>query len=136
MTELNKFGAVIKFVDELEKKILDFYEAKQNISGLPDYFPALVRGAKKRFSTVERVRREMVNEMLLEPIADLHADLPDTSSGEEPTEVVKAALALEAEAKEFYERTAEVIKNIAPSACRTFKRFAKESAKRIQMLQS
>jgi hypothetical protein len=69
MVELNNFGAIFAFAIELEKRLHAYYTA----AGLP----AKAADADKRRITMERVRRENVTEIKLEPIEGLHeADFP------------------------------------------------------------
>ena len=61
---LNQFGAIMTFAIELETQIRDYYQA----AGSEDR----AKEADKRRSNLERVRRENVTEIKLEPIDGLH----------------------------------------------------------------
>ncbi len=63
---LNTFGAVFTFAIELEAQLSAYY------GGLDD--AAMAKAADKRRKKLERVRRENVVEITLEPIAGLDAD--------------------------------------------------------------
>ncbi|MFN8527330.1 MAG: hypothetical protein U0670_01820 [Anaerolineae bacterium] len=66
MTDINTFGAVMSFAIELESKLRDYYQA----AGSAEKSAA----SEKRRQTLERVRRENVTEIKLEPINDLHEE--------------------------------------------------------------
>ena len=63
MTDINSFGSVMAFAIALEAQLRDLASAV----GQTDYAAA----CEKRRSTLERVRRENVTEIKLEPITDL-----------------------------------------------------------------
>ncbi len=77
MASLNTFGAVFSFAIELETRLSAYY------SGIGD--SAMAKAADKRRKKLERVRRENVVEITLEPIAGLDADdyALDLSDGSE-----------------------------------------------------
>ncbi|MEO8612803.1 MAG: hypothetical protein ABI690_33220 [Chloroflexota bacterium] len=88
MTSLSTFGAIMTYAIELEARLHDYYQAAGN--------PDRAREADKRRSKLERVRRESVLEITLEPIDGLSEDnyvlkLDDTSAGgQSATEKVAA----------------------------------------------
>ena len=76
MASLNTFGAILTFAIELEARLRDYYQAVGNSSRAAD--------ADKRRANLERVRRENVTEIKLEPIegldeANYALNLDDTS---------------------------------------------------------
>lgn len=77
MNALNSFGAVMTYAIELETRLRDYYQAAGESIRAAD--------SDKRRQTLERVRRENVTEIKLEPITDLDEadyalDLTDTSA--------------------------------------------------------
>lgn len=75
--DLGTFGAIIKFALEIEGKASDFYNdlgeyAKDAV--LVELLRELVTRGQKRIQTLERIRRENVTEMILEPIEGLDSD--------------------------------------------------------------
>jgi hypothetical protein len=66
MATLNTFGAILSFAIELEAGLCNYY---QELGA-----PADAKAADKRRKKLERVRRENVVEITLEPIAGLNAD--------------------------------------------------------------
>jgi hypothetical protein len=113
MTQLNSFGSVFTFAIELETRLRDYYSAAGDASRATD--------ADKRRINLERVRRENVTEIKLEPIEGLHEDdyaldLSDTSPAGQK--------AVEAAAVRFYTDTAPTI-NVR-EAQRALERCAKQ----------
>src|SRR5215510_7483285 len=88
MSSLNTFGAIMTYAIELEGRLHDYYKAAGNADR--------AREADKRRSKLERVRRESVLEITLEPIDGLSEDnyglkLDDTSAaGQTAVEKVAA----------------------------------------------
>ena len=65
MTELNSFGSVLTFAIALETQLRDMHQAAGRA--------ALADLAEKNRQKLERVRRENVVEITLEPISGLNA---------------------------------------------------------------
>lgn len=94
MGELNAFGAILTYAIEMEGRIADYYRQMSS---------ARAADADKRRSNLERVRRENVTEIKLEPIeglteADYTLNLSDLSPAGQQ--------AVEATAARFYADTA------------------------------
>ena len=95
MASLNTFGAIMTFAINLETRLRDYYQSASEAARAAD--------ADKRRTTLERVRRENVTEIKLEPIdgldeADYALDLADTSAA--------GQTAVEGIAAQFYADTA------------------------------
>lgn len=88
MNEINTFGAVMEFAIELERRIRD-YASNENE---PDYSSACGR----RISTLERVRRENVVEIMLEPIQGLSREHYVLDTADHSQDALKAAAAVAA----------------------------------------
>ncbi len=88
MTSLNSFGSIMTYAIELETRLRDYYKAAGN--------EERAKETDKRRQNLERVRRENVTEIKLEPIAGLHEDdytlnLDDTSAaGQKAAEQIAA----------------------------------------------
>ena len=88
MTALNSFGSILAYAIELETRLRDYYTGVGDSSRAAD--------ADKRRSNLERVRRENVTEIKLEPIegldeADYALDLSDMSeAGQKAVERIAA----------------------------------------------
>mgnify|MGYP001402987682 CR=1 FL=1 len=98
MTAINSFGSIFTFAIELETRLRDYYTSAGDAARAAD--------ADKRRVNLERVRRENVTEIKLEPIEGLHEadytlDLADTSpDGQAKVEAIAA---------KFYEDVAPTI---------------------------
>ena len=116
MATLNTFGAVLTFAIDLETQLSDYY------SGIGD--AAMAKAAEKRRKKLERVRRENVVEITLEPIVGLSADdyAPDLSDGSADGQAAAARVAAQ-----FYADAAPKI-NVR-AAQRALERCGKEHAK-------
>jgi hypothetical protein len=66
MASLNTFGAILTYAINLEARMRDYYQAAGNA--------ARAQGSDKRRQTLERIRREYVVEITLEPIDGLDED--------------------------------------------------------------
>lgn len=98
MSQLNTFGAILSFAIELEGQIAAYYRSMGDAARAAE--------AEKRRSNLERVRREHVTEIKLEPIEGLNEtnyalNVSDTSPAGQK--------ALEATAARFYEDVAPKI---------------------------
>ena len=124
--ELGTFGAIVSFAMALEEQAASFYE--QETAARPaELFDELARGSRKRLRRLERARREMVAEMILESISGLETEnySPEVNSG---GDLLPQARALEEAAARFYRDAADKmpIKEVE----RLFRRLAKENEKR------
>lgn len=118
MASLNTFGAILTFAIELESRIHDYYAGIGNRERADD--------ADKRRGKLERVRRENVVEITLEPIAGLDEanytlNFEDTSAAGQN--------AVETLAAQFYADVAPTI-NVR-QAQRALERCGKEHAELV-----
>ncbi|HYO87172.1 MAG TPA: hypothetical protein VER79_00915 [Candidatus Limnocylindrales bacterium] len=87
MNALNAFGAILTYAIDMESQIANYYRVIDS---------ARAADADKRRGNLERVRRENVTEIKLEPIEGLNADdytldLSDTSAaGQQAVEATAA----------------------------------------------
>ena len=106
--DLATFGAILSFAIDLEGKAAQFYESA---TSLHEHFATLASAAQKNGKQLERIRRENVAEMILEPIADFDSEdyTPNLalSSDASPADVVAQAGEVEAAFQRFYETAAE-----------------------------
>ncbi|MEO8392369.1 MAG: hypothetical protein ABI700_05185 [Chloroflexota bacterium] len=88
MTSLNSFGSILTYAIDLETRIRDYYASAADSARAAD--------ADKRRVNLERVRRENVTEIKLEPIEGLNEanyvlNLADTSpAGQKAVEAAAA----------------------------------------------
>ena len=123
--QLNKFGAILKFGIDLEQHAVDFYETAARARPGQGHEES-AKAARKRQARLERMRRELVNGMLLEPISDFNPpDLPalgdDLRSGKESADLETG---LKRSLKTFYEAASTKIVTVAPAVSRAFKKTA------------
>jgi rubrerythrin len=127
--ELGTFGAILRFAMDLEEQAVGFYEGAAR-GGLEETFGELARGSGKRLRRLERARREMVAEMILESITGLDGDAyqVDLDPGTDEAGLVQQAQALEETAARFYRDAAE--KMPIREVVRLFQRLARENEQR------
>lgn len=100
--DLGTFGAIMKFALEVESEVTGFYESAREMikdEDLSTLFASLASRGQKRIKTVERIRRENVTEMILEPITGLDSGSykPVTSIPDSPDDKALQGIALEIE---------------------------------------
>ncbi len=71
--ELGTFGAVFQAAIKLEAHLSQRYDIQSanQVGDMREIYRALARSGRKRLRRLERLRRETVTEMILEPIRDL-----------------------------------------------------------------
>jgi hypothetical protein len=75
--ELGTFGAILKFALDTEGEVGLFYKSASGSlidQNLVAMFHELASRGEKRIKTLERVRRENITEMILEPILGFDSD--------------------------------------------------------------
>ena len=133
--ELTTFGAVIRFAAALETEAAAHYErwlAQSQAGDVPALVSSLASDHAKRAARLERLVREQLNEMTLEPIAGLRAE---RYSGEgEPPDAPTAATsaALEERLARLYTDLVEHAGRALGGAARSLQRFADESQRHAE----
>ena len=102
--DLGTFGAIMKFALEVETEVSRFYQSAQGLAkdkDLARVFGSLASRGEKRIKTIERIRRENVTEMILEPIVGLDSDAyqPTISIPEDADDSILTNIAREVEKK-------------------------------------
>lgn len=131
---LGTFGAVVSFGIELEKQAQEFFTQLSGQSSISLY-SKLASQHKKREKRLERTRRELVAEMILESIIGLDSDnyvvdleqvsIPDTSK--------EQAITLEKTLLKFCIDAADKIP--IQEAARVFSRMARQTEQNLEELQ-
>jgi hypothetical protein len=123
--ELNKFGVILKFALDMEERAAEFYEAAGNAA------PSLQRKsagqeARKNVLRLQRIRRELVNEMLLEAISGFDYPLPPPlpKAGAEEEEIARHEEALRIFRRDFYRTAARKIEIVSPAVSQVFIKMA------------
>ena len=132
----------MKFALEIEGKVSDFYKevsehAKDD--ALVGVLGDLVTRGQKRIKTLERVRRENVTEMILEPIEGLDSDSfgieTVVSQGIDDTTIKTLASAIETTLQKFYIAAAKKI-DFLPEAEYAFELLAEKNEETIKRFTS
>ncbi len=140
--ELGTFGAIMKFALETENDVTGFYESVKGLARneeLVSLFDSLVIRGQKRVKTIERIRRENVTEMILEPITGLDSDTftPVTTIPEKPDDKTLKGIAVEIEnnLQAFYSQTAVKVEFLSEVAY-AFELLAEANEEASQSLSS
>jgi rubrerythrin len=137
---LQNFGSILNFAEELEQLDQRFYEAALTNPACAAYtqlFADLSAEAGKNVKTVQRLRRENVTEMILEPVQDFTRASFCEGCAEAAVltaaEVLKAAQRLEARAERYYIEAAGKIQALSEvsRALRTLGKVRKTRAAKI-----
>jgi rubrerythrin len=131
--ELGTFGAILGFALELEGRAAEFYRtaARGELTGL---FNDLAKASDKRVKRLERARRELVSEMILESITGLHSEAfaveldPETKEAE----LRRQGRNLEQTIIQFYQDAAA--KMPIREVVRLFKRLVREHERQLERL--
>ncbi len=114
---LQNFGSILNFAEKLESLDRQFYAAASGNSACAGYkalFAELEAESARLVTTVQRLRRENVTEMILEPVQDFtRASFCETCEGAavlSASEVLATAQRLEARAERYYAEAAEKLK--------------------------
>ena len=123
--ELNKFGVILKFALDMEERAAEFYEAAENAAPSPERESA-GQEARKNVLRLQRMRRELVNEMLLEPISGFDYPLPPPlpKTGADEEEIAGHEERLRTFRRDFYRTAARKIEIVSPAVSQVFIRMA------------
>lgn len=137
---LQNFGSILNFAEELERLDQRFYETALTNPACGAYaqlFAGLAAEAGKNVKTVQRLRREYVTEMILEPVQDFTRASFCEECAEAAiltaAEVLKAAQRLEARAERYYIEAAGKLQALSEvsRALRTLGKIRKTRAAKI-----
>jgi len=138
--ELGTFGVILKFAMEVEQEAINFYETASNVvkdDELLGKFQDLQKRGLKRLKTLERVRRENVTEMILEPIIGFDSEnykpATEIPTGAEERIVQEIAVNIEKILLAFYTQAAAKIDFLSEVAY-SFELLAEDNEKAVQSL--
>jgi len=136
--DLGTFGAIMKYALEIENSVTDYYgKAINEVTDpiLKELLSNLISRGQKRVQTLERVRRENVTEMILEPIEGLDSDSFEikTDMPEDKESIKKVAVEIEKTLLEFYNAAAAKI-DFLPEAAYAFELLAEKNEATIKQL--
>ena len=134
--ELTSFGTLLTFAHSLEETAGAFAHQAARCKACNERREELENCAdrhKRRSEQVDRIRRERLNEVVLQPIYGMERAryLPHNvivSDSCEAEELLDGVAALEERVAAFYEETATRAQNVLGGVERTFKKLARESA--------
>jgi hypothetical protein len=139
---LGTFGAIIKFALEIEADVNGFYKkisdhAEDDV--LVGLLQDLITRGEKRITTLERIRRENVTEMILEPIEGLDSDSfgieTAVSLGVDDATIKTLASTIESTLQKFYTAAARKI-DFLPEAEYAFELLAEKNEDTIKRLEA
>lgn len=114
---LQNFGSILNFAEELESLDRQFYAAAAGnpaCAGYKALFAQLEAEAARNVTTVQRIRREYVTEMILEPVKDFtrapYCEACEGAAVQSASEVLASARRLESRAERYYTEAAEKLK--------------------------
>jgi len=141
--ELGTAGAVLGFALELEKQAASFYqETLAEVAGdapLREVMEQLAQRHGRRVKRLERLRREQVTEMILEPIRGLE-DNPyriqvEVRLDAEAGQLVAQAVRVEENIKSFLEAAAAKL-HFLPELSADLQSLANQTKKSLELLRS
>ena len=131
--QLSTFGAILGFAMDFELQAEAYYQKSASVA-YPELFRSLAGESKKRYSRLERARREGISEMILESISGLSSEKYQINidASVDPSVLLDQACLLEEHQERFYRAAAEKlpIKEVE----RTFLRLATENERRLSRL--
>jgi len=140
--ELGTFGSIIKFALDIETEIGNFYQTASDLTKdveLGSIFADLVVRGQKRTKTLERVRRENVTEMILEPILEFDSDsygiVTEISEGMNDDNLRVLSTNIESTLLEFYTAAATKIDFLIEAAY-AFELLAEKNEETIKRFSS
>ena len=114
---LENFGSILNFAEELERQDRQFYSAAASNPACAAYknqFAEIEAEAARNVTTVQRIRRENITEMILEPVKDFtrapFCEVYEGAATQSAAEALATAKRLETRAERYYFEAAEKIK--------------------------
>lgn len=139
---LQNFGSILNFAEELESQDRQFYAAAAEnpaCAAQKALFTDLGAEAGKNAKTVQRIRRENVTEMILEPVHDFtrapFCEAYEGAAVKNAADVLETAQRLEARAERYYTEAAAKIKALT-EVSRALKTLGKNRRTRAAKLAS
>jgi len=137
---LESFGMILRFAEDLENCDVRFFDSAARNPECGEYaemFEEFSRDAGKNIKNLQRIRRENVTEMILEPVSGFHEDdfslTCEDAGGMTLQEVLETAVELEKRAENFYLSAAAALKAQAEVA-RGLKTISKKHTAHLRKL--
>lgn len=132
--ELVSFGTLLKFALSLEQTAEETSREAAEREACRDFREKLLSCAKKhkkRRQMLEQLRRERLNEVVLQPIEGMnHSEyIPDAALNglSEVKQMLQQVVSVEGSAARFYDDAARIAASVLSGVERTFKKLALES---------
>jgi rubrerythrin len=116
---LQNFGSILNFAEELERLDQQFYAVVVENPACAAYqklFSELEADAARNCKEVQRIRRENVTEMILEPVSDFSrgsfCEACEGAAEMSAAEALESATRLEARTDRYYGEAAEKLKSL------------------------
>lgn len=136
LPEINSFGTLVRFAIGLEHHALAFTEAcaeRTDLASRADLLSRLQRDHRRRSRRLERLKREQLNEVVLEPISGMERDryLPPAlpTPDRDASQVIQDLAALEQNTARFYADSADHARGALSGLARTFRKMGDRSAR-------
>ncbi len=138
---LISFGAILTFAETIEKDNKKFYQksvAEMADSDIKAFFEDLIKIKDKQIKIIQRIRRENVSEMILEPINDFTResflfDL-DSINAAAPEEIMDTARKAEERNLQYYTAAAKKIKSL-PEVATALKQLSKKQKNLLKQME-
>jgi rubrerythrin len=137
---LQNFGSILNFAEDLESQDQAFYAmagANPACAAYRALFSELGADAARNIETVQRIRRENLTEMILEPVQDFKRDsfceACEEAAAMSAAEALETATRLEARADRYYNEAAGKMKAL-PEVARALKALGKNRKAHIVRL--
>ena len=133
---LTSFGALIRHAVTLEELAIEFYERSASITpgDRGSVFLKLAKNHRQRKQLLEKVRREMICEMVLEPIEGLNGGDYVPTPADAALEAQDFATRIEGLSRKFYADSAVVAWSVLAEASKVFERLARENGDHLKLL--
>ena len=130
--ELTSFGTLLSFALALEEAAGKLAQAaldREDCASWSDALSTTVKKHAKRHKSLERLRRERLNEVVLQPVKGMAREeyLPPEALGATPAEAAAAVSTAEMVSARFYDDAAAIAVNVLGGLDKTFRRMAKEN---------
>ncbi len=137
---LTNFGAILNFAEALERRDReDFRSFSDNpdCSANKTLFEQFAKECEKNIKTIQRIRRENVTEMILEPIRDFsrrpYSAKCECCESMGINDALSSCKSISEKAEDFYTKAAEKLK-AQPEVARALKRIGKKRKSQLNHL--
>ncbi len=139
---LISFGAILTFAETIEKDNKNFYQksvTEMADSDIKTFFENLIKIKDKQIKIIQRIRRENVSEMILEPINDFTREPflfnPDLINAANPEKLINTARKAEERNLQYYTTAAKKIKSL-PEVATALKQLSKKQKNLLKQMEA